>query len=131
MTEAPARSVVPVPPADADPEATASSVGSMPPTDLDVVAMLGGLPALSDDDTDEREVVIVLPDSPDDESVDDVAGAHGFGTGGARRSDRADLDAGPAPTGAVRRPAGSAGRASGPLIRETGGPSEGPPASTA
>ena len=54
ITEAPAQSVVPVPPA-----------GSMPPTDLDVVAVLGDLPALGDDEA-EPEQVIVLPAEPDE-----------------------------------------------------------------
>lgn len=70
MTEAPATSVVPVPPAGAETDSSPSPA-SMPPTDLDAVAMLGGLAALDDDDHDEREVLIVLSDSPD-EAVDDA-----------------------------------------------------------
>jgi hypothetical protein len=73
VTEAPARSVVPVPPLDAGADAGAEAegparpAGSMPPTDLDVVDVPGGFP-LPDDD--ERETVIVLPQSPEDEAVE-------------------------------------------------------------
>ena len=72
-------------------------------------------------------MVIVLPDSPDDEAVDDATALtppepeeHDAPTG-------PDLDAGPPPTGAVRRPAGSAGRALRHSDRRTGGPDGGPP----
>lgn len=98
IAEAPAQSVAPVPPDDADVDAETGPgrpAGSMPPTDLDVVDVPGGFP-LRDDD--ERETVIVLPPSPEDRATVDDDGPTGP-ISMVARPQPAPLGARPAPQG--------------------------------
>jgi len=69
MTEAPAQSVVPVPPVQAGAEPAARPAGSMPPTDLDVVDVTGEFSPLDDGDDSPPDRVVVIPPSLDDDVV--------------------------------------------------------------
>ena len=69
MTEAPAQSVVPVPPVQAGAEPAARPAGSMPPTDLDVVDVTGEFSPLDDGDDAAPDRVVVIPPSLDDDVV--------------------------------------------------------------
>jgi hypothetical protein len=102
MTEAPAQSVVPVPPADAERD---RPTGSMPPTDLDVVDVLGGY---SPDDDDGPDTVIVLPVS----SADDADERERAGT--PPESEERDAPTGPISLRSRPQPATAGPSAPGP-----------------